>query len=703
MLILKIIVLFEIVVITETGSAFAKKSNRDVYKDCGIHSAANGLVLGGKYVARGLWPWNVALFDIHPREYFCGGVLLSRRFVITAAHCLHAKHSIKRDHANILLVFGAYNLDFVKEPGTVSSYLNRSYIHPDWNTRTDNYDADIALIEVKNTITYSNFIKPVCLWTGDNLLDEVKGTVIGWGATSITKEASNEPFEITVPFVSYKNCLSDYPELGDVSSPRTFCGGARDGIQGPCYGDSGSGMFVKNKKRYYLRGLVSVSLSDNNKTCDTSVYALYTNIFMFTEWIRQTTEMTRTVPSNCSIDANYGYSCKVSAHIKRKSDKLNFSGAHMEGKTDNDVVYLKLDDSTINIIPTNIFEKFNNLTSLKMWNVGLTQINELSFTSCPNLIALGLQQNFLTKLPSRAFKELKQLIGLGVNSNPITEIETDAFEGLGNLKYLFIEFVNRARREVNNEECGVNEHVNRLSVGGEYVHEGLWPWKVALFRRNNETYFCGGVLISRTIVITAAHCLHTKHSDRILDADILLIFGAYNLTTLIEPGTISRYLMKSYIHPDWNIRTENYDADIALLELEKTIDYSNYIKPICLWTGDNTLVDKIEGIVVGWGATSSTKEEASKIPLQISVPVVTNEVCWKAVPKLTSISSHRTFCGGARDGVHIPCYGDSGSGMFVKNDTKYYVRGLVSVSSSDREGCDPTSYAVYTNIFMFTD
>ena len=41
---------------------------------------------------------------------------------------------------------------------------------------------------------------------------------------------------------------------------------------------------------------------------------------MFTDWIKLTAKMANTVPSNCEINEEFGYSCKVSAHIKSEID-----------------------------------------------------------------------------------------------------------------------------------------------------------------------------------------------------------------------------------------------------------------------------------------------------------------------------------------------------------------------------------------------
>lgn len=60
--------------------------------------------------------------------------------------------------------------------------------------------------------------------------------------------------------------------------------------------------------------------------------------------------------------------------------------------------------------------------------------------------------------------------------------------------------------------CGRPKH-SRI-VGGEIASNRDWPWQVGLQAENDDFIFCGGSLIDREWVITAAHCIYRNNPSR---------------------------------------------------------------------------------------------------------------------------------------------------------------------------------------------
>lgn len=185
-----------------------------------------------------------------------------------------------------------------------------------------------------------------------------------------------------------------------------------------------------------------------------------------------------------------------------------------------------------------------------------------------------------------------------------------------------------------------------------------------------------------------------------LDApNITIGLGVHNLSSHYEKERIFVNITKIEIHEDWNPATESYDADIAMLTLDRQVKFGKYIQPICLIPPDSSLLKIIEGYAVGFGMNEKMRvEDVLKF---IAVPIVdNNENCFYTHEALLKISSNRTVCGGSRDGNGV-CTGDSGNGLFISYKGINYLRGIVSASASVNGGCNNEQYSIFTNVVKF--
>lgn len=89
-----------------------------------------------------------------------------------------------------------------------------------------------------------------------------------------------------------------------------------------------------------------------------------------------------------------------------------------------------------NFIPFVIFEKFPNLKSLTIKEVGLSEISSDDFVNAKSLTILNIENNNIGTLKAQSFSTLKNLLELDLSENKITKIEDGAFEGLLELQKL---------------------------------------------------------------------------------------------------------------------------------------------------------------------------------------------------------------------------------------------------------------------------
>ncbi|XP_077284492.1 serine protease gd-like [Arctopsyche grandis] len=256
---------------------------------CGTTSSINPLVVGGDATSKEDWPWLVAIFmkRIRGLDFVCAGNLVSDRVVVTAAHCVKTKNRTDVLPNQIVVRLGVYNLQDWTEETAVTKSVRSVKTRKDYDEGVI-LNADIAVLVMMQAVSFTNYVRPVCLWKGSTDQGQVYGkiaTVVGWGKDERGTIITPEPRVARIPIVSTEKCRSSRPEFIQLTSERTLCAGDKDG-SGPCNGDSGGGLYMRQGNRWALRGIVSNSLRDpDTNGCDLNEYVVYTDAAKYIGWI----------------------------------------------------------------------------------------------------------------------------------------------------------------------------------------------------------------------------------------------------------------------------------------------------------------------------------------------------------------------------------------------------------------------------------
>ncbi|WP_170378659.1 serine protease [Ruegeria atlantica] len=246
-------------------------------------------------------------------------------------------------------------------------------------------------------------------------------------------------------------------------------------------------------------------------------------------------------------------------------------------------------------------------------------------------------------------------------------------------------------------------------VGGEPAEPGAFPFQVALIASHvaegSEAFgqFCGGSLVAKDWVLTAAHCVPATAPE-----EVQIYAGSQTLPTGngAAPAGVRVGLERIVSHQEYDAATK--DNDIALLKLERPIEIQT-TQPATVDNFSTALADGAEVTVIGWGHTSEGGQ-STPVLQEVSVALQPRDTCEEnygqflnTLPGGAPIITDNMFCAGRPQGGVDSCQGDSGGFIGIKSDNNgdgWIQFGIVSWGI----GCArPELFGVYTNVANYID
>lgn len=181
--------------------------------------------------------------------------------------------------------------------------------------------------------------------------------------------------------------------------------------------------------------------------------------------------------------------------------------------------------------------------------------------------------------------------------------------------------------------------------------------------------------------------------------------GAYKLLDLSDNIVISR-AKDPIINPGYQ-GYEGSSGDIALLQLESPVLYTNYILPVCLPQSSVQFPAGTRCWVTGWGEVRSGEAlQSPQILQELEVPLIDRDAC----NALFCINppddldpdpiKSDMFCAGYAEGGKDACQGDSGGPLVCTCGGAWTLAGVVSWG----EGCaQPNFPGVYTSVAHYAN
>ncbi|XP_024884639.1 chymotrypsin-2-like [Temnothorax curvispinosus] len=229
-----------------------------------VSHALDPHIVGGTDALVGAHPYMVSLRL--KNSLFCGGSIIAKRYILTAAHCL--TRFTDPDDLKDVTVHAGTNL--LSESGDVYK-PEAAIIHPDFNLLL--IRNDIGLLRLKTDIEYNKLVQPISVAKTNSVLVGDPCFLTGWGRLEYLGKIPDKLQKLNLQVYSQLKCKVAFLNVRDSH----ICAFSQYG-QGACHGDSGSPLVANG---------IQIGLASFVRPCAVGYPDVYTRTSSFTDWLAE--------------------------------------------------------------------------------------------------------------------------------------------------------------------------------------------------------------------------------------------------------------------------------------------------------------------------------------------------------------------------------------------------------------------------------